>query len=245
MGTALRTPSADRDTAGGIGTPPVVSPVGLAVAIAAHGPAGPAADLAARLRDRGHRVAGLHDAGGPADAIVLVASGARAGLADACRAMRDAHGAAVVLVVGDGGVEECIAVLDAGADDHLRLPCSATELESRIRALLRRRRPAPVERIAAGDIVLEPSSLSAWAGNRPVALTTAEFRVLEALVRHPNRVLDRDDLRDAMDTGRFATSRTVDVCIHSLRRKLAHTAGDGPIDTVRGVGYRLRAPRAA
>jgi DNA-binding response OmpR family regulator len=113
-----------------------------------------------------------------------------------------------------------------------------------MRAVLRRRRARPVERLALGDLVLEPSTMSAWRADRPIDLTTGEFRVLEALLRNPNRVMDRRELHRATGSARrFTASRTVDVCIHSLREKVDRPFGRDSIATVRGVGYRLRVAR--
>jgi len=216
-------------------------PAGLDIGVVASASGAAASGLVAELRSRGHRVT---DAAAAPEVLLVIGPGAAAGLASVCRTVRAANPRAVVMAVGAGGVDECIAALEAGTDDYVAHPCTAAELESRMRAVLRRRRARPVERLALDDLVLEPSTMSAWRADRLIDLTTGEFRVLEALLRNPNRVLDRRELHRATGSARFMASRVVDVCIHSLREKVDRPFGRDSIATVRGVGYRLRVARA-
>ncbi len=140
-----------------------------------------------------------------------------------------------------------IVGLRVGGDDYLVKPFSPGELVARVDALLRRRRPAPepgrpgVIRVA--DLVVDPARHEVTVGGVPVELTTLEFGVLEALGRDPGVVLTRQQLLDAAWGIDFVgDDHVLEVHVGNLRRKL----GDDPtnpryLETIRGVGYRLRA----
>ena len=142
-----------------------------------------------------------------------------------------------------------IVGLKVGGDDYLTKPFSPGELVARVEALLRRRRPAgaPPSRdegaIRVGDLVVDPARHAVAVGGTPVELTTLEFAILEALGRDPGIVLTRQRLLDAAWGIDFmGDEHVLEVHVGNLRRKL----GDDPADprfveTVRGVGYRLRA----
>jgi two-component system OmpR family response regulator len=129
--------------------------------------------------------------------------------------------------------------LDAGADDYVVKPFSFAELCARVRALVRRgthQRPTTLE---AGSLRLDPASRLVWLGRREVHLSTKEFALLELFLRFPDQVLTRTRLLDhAWDFSFDGTSNVVDQYVAYLRRKL----GAHVIETVRGAGYRLRAP---
>jgi two-component system OmpR family response regulator len=254
MTALLRVRSLDRARTGGASLAPPAQPdpapaggrpCGLDVGVVGHGSEVIASENAEELRSRGHRVTDTGCAGRP-EVLLVAGAGGCGDLAPFCRTVRAAHPATAVMALGGGGVDECVAALEAGMDDYVAYPCTAAELESRMRAVLRRRRARPVERLALDDLVLEPSTMSAWRAGRPLDLTTGEFRVLEALLRNPNRVMDRGELHRATGSARrFMASRTVDVCIHSLRQKVDRPFGRDSIATIRGVGYRLRVARPA
>jgi two-component system OmpR family response regulator len=132
-----------------------------------------------------------------------------------------------------------------GADDYLGKPFNPRELAARIRAILRRREPEPVvrKRLAVGDIVIDLEARSAThAKNGEIALTSAEFDLLECFVTRPQRVLSREQLMD-WTRGRRADplDRTIDVQVSRLRKKIE--AGEETlIKTVRNAGYMLCAP---
>ncbi len=140
-----------------------------------------------------------------------------------------------------------IVGLKIGGDDYLTKPFSPGELVARVQALLRRRRaiPAPERTgvIHVDDVVIDPSRHEVTVGGVPVELTTLEFAILEALGRDPGVVLSRQQLLDAAWGIDFVGDEHVlEVHVGNLRRKL----GDDPaapryLETVRGVGYRLRA----
>jgi DNA-binding response OmpR family regulator len=140
-----------------------------------------------------------------------------------------------------------IVGLKLGGDDYLTKPFSPGELVARVQALLRRRRPAPPpERdgvLRSGDLVVDRARREVTVGGSLVELTALEFAILEALARDPGVVLTRGQLIDAAWGPDFmGDDHVLEVHVGNLRRKL----GDDPgtpryLETVRGVGYRLRA----
>ncbi len=141
-----------------------------------------------------------------------------------------------------------IVGLRVGGDDYLTKPFSPGELVARVQALARRRRQPPADDrngvIRSGDLAIDPARRDVTIGEAHVDLTTLEFAILEALARDPGVVLTRQQLLDAAWGIDFlGDEHALEVHIANLRRKL----GDDPgrprfVETVRGVGYRLRAP---
>jgi two-component system OmpR family response regulator len=138
-------------------------------------------------------------------------------------------------------VDDRVAGLDAGADDYLTKPFSFAELLARLRALARRggvERPA---QLAVGDLVLDPATRRAWRGDTEISLSPKEFALLEAFMRRPGQVLSRLQLLEhAWDFAYENRSNVVDVYVRYLREKIDRSFGTDSIETVRGVGYRLR-----
>jgi DNA-binding response OmpR family regulator len=139
-----------------------------------------------------------------------------------------------------------IVGLRVGGDDYLTKPFSPGELVARVEALLRRRRPAeaaPAGVIRIADLVVDPARRSVSVGGDPVELTTLEFSIMEALGRDPGVVLTRQQLLDAAWGEDFVGDEHVlEVHVGNLRRKLGEEPGSPRyLETVRGVGYRLRA----
>ena len=140
-----------------------------------------------------------------------------------------------------------IVGLRVGGDDYLTKPFSPGELVARVQALLRRRRPAPApERegvLRVADLVIDPARREVTVGGTPVELTTLEFAILEALGRDPGVVLTRQQLLDAAWGLDFeGDEHVLEVHVGNLRRKLGDDhASPRFVETVRGVGYRLRA----
>ena len=138
--------------------------------------------------------------------------------------------------------------LKVGGDDYLTKPFSPGELVARVEALLRRRRPAPALTregvIRVANLVVDPARHEVTVGGAPVELTTLEFAVLEALGRDPGVVLTRQQLLDAAWGVDFmGDEHVLEVHIGNLRRKLGDdSASRRFIETVRGVGYRMRSP---
>lgn len=135
--------------------------------------------------------------------------------------------------------------LEMGTDDYVTKPFSPRELAARVRAVLRRleRQPdvggAQVYRV--GPLVLDADAMSLTYHEQPVKLTRPEFRLVEALVRHPARVFSRDHLIDVLYDGEHVvTDRSIDAHVKRIRRKLSDIHADAdPIETVHGMGYKL------
>jgi two-component system OmpR family response regulator len=160
-----------------------------------------------------------------------------------CRRLREAEvWAPVLMLTARDGLEDRVAGLDGGADDYLVKPFAFDELLARLRALVRR---GPAERpavLAAGDLTLDPASRRVRRGDADIALSAREFAMLEAFMRRPGRVLSRFQLLEAVwDGGYENRSNVVDVYVRYLRDKVDRPFGVCSIETVRGVGYALRA----
>jgi two-component system, OmpR family, response regulator len=147
----------------------------------------------------------------------------------------------VLVLSAQNGVATKVAALDAGASDYLAKPFSFDELLARIRAVARR---GPVERptvIELGDLRLDPAGRRAWRGTSELNLTAREFAILELFMRRPGQVLTRLQLLDgAWDMAFESRSNIVDVYVRYLREKVDRPFGRFSIETVRGVGYRMR-----
>lgn len=158
------------------------------------------------------------------------------------RHVREVSDVPILMLSARGSVADRIQGISEGADDFLPKPFSPAELVVRAKAILRRARgPRIAEMLRIGDLEIDRERHEARRNGQPLAMTTAEFRLLVALAEAEGRVLSRDALLDAL-YGSEATDtvdRTVDVYVGRLRERL----GDDPdrpryIATVRGVGYR-------
>lgn len=131
--------------------------------------------------------------------------------------------------------------LETGADDYVVKPFSVAELLARVRANLRRVRPAAVgERLSFDDIVLDAETHKVTRADQPIKLGPTEFRLLATFMERPGRVFSRDQLLDRV-WGRdiYVDTRTVDVHVGRLRKALCQHGGADPLRTVRGTGYAL------
>jgi len=138
-------------------------------------------------------------------------------------------------------VSDRVRGLEAGADDYVVKPFALEEVSARLHALLRRRPLAADERVAAGDIELDPPGFTARRGGRDLALTRREFELLQLFVRHPGEVLDRRRLHEEVWRYTFDPGTNVtDVFVGYLRRKLEADGEPRVLHTVRGVGFVLR-----
>jgi two-component system OmpR family response regulator len=161
---------------------------------------------------------------------------------EVCRRLRAAdRWAPILMLTARDGVRDRVAGLDAGADDYLTKPFSFDELFARVRALLRR---GPAERppvLAVGDLSLDPATRRVVRGDAEIELTPKEFGLLELFLRHPGEVLSRTRiLEHVWDFAYDGDSNVVDVYVRYLREKVDRPFGKRSIETVRGVGYRLR-----
>jgi DNA-binding response OmpR family regulator len=149
----------------------------------------------------------------------------------------------VLILTARDGIEDRVLGLDLGADDYLVKPFALPELLARVRALVRRGRPAEVFRLTAADLELDVVTRRAICGERLLDLTTREFELLEYLLRHQGHLVSREMLaREVWKEPRRATplDNVIDVQMTRLRKKVD---GDGTarlIHTVRGVGFVLR-----
>lgn len=163
---------------------------------------------------------------------------------ETCRRLR-AGGVAtpVLMLTARTGVEDRVAGLDQGADDYMAKPFAFAELLARLRALARRTGVARAPVVEVGDLRLDPASREVRRGETPIELTPKEFALLEALMRRPGEVLSRLDLLEqAWDDAYENRSNVIDVYVRYLRDKIDRPFGTASIETVRGVGYRLRDP---
>ena len=150
----------------------------------------------------------------------------------------------ILMLTARDTLNDRVTGLDAGADDYLVKPFAYEELAARLRALGRRASPTVVRegmRLVNGSIELDEGLRRVTVDGRDVTLSPREFALLECLLRHPGRVMSRDQLLDqAWPFGVAVTLNAVDAYVHYLREKLGPASDQ--IETVRGVGYRMRAP---
>jgi two-component system phosphate regulon response regulator PhoB len=132
--------------------------------------------------------------------------------------------------------------LETGADDYVTKPFSTNELMARVKAVLRRIRPALMDdKIQVGDILIDRTTHRVTRGDQDIHLGPTEFRLLEYFAQHPGRVFSREQLLDGVwGSDVYVEARTVDVHIGRLRKALMGQGGNNPIRTVRSAGYSLR-----
>jgi two-component system OmpR family response regulator len=148
----------------------------------------------------------------------------------------------VLFLTARDGVRDRVEGLDTGADDYLVKPFSFAELLARLRALTRR---APHERpsvLEVGGLKLDPATRRAWRDGTELDLSAKEFSLLALFMRRAGDTLTRTELLDgAWDMAFESRSNIVDVYVRYLREKIDRPFGASSLETVRGVGYRLRA----
>jgi two-component system OmpR family response regulator len=175
------------------------------------------------------------------DAIILdVGLPDRSGF-DVARTLRkQGSQVSILMLTARDSVSDRVEGLDAGADDYLVKPFAYEELLARLRALGRRPPSRKSSALKAGPIELDETTRRVTVSGKPVDLSQREFSILECLLRRPGQVLSRDQLLDyAWPYGVALTPNTVEAYIHLLRDKLGADAAAN-VETVRGVGYRLR-----
>ena len=153
----------------------------------------------------------------------------------------------IIMVTARTEESDKVAGLEAWVDDYVTKPFSPRELKARIKAVLRRRAPeAAQETLEAGTLKLDPLTHRVTVGDQSVPLGPTEFRLLKFLLARPERVHSRAQLLDHVWGDHiYIEERTIDVHIRRLRLALAPFGADALIETVRGSGYRLAAPRNA
>ena len=158
------------------------------------------------------------------------------------RSMSETANLPVIMLTARSEETDRIRGLDTGADDYVTKPFSTTELMSRVRAVLRRIRPALVDdRVTVGDIAIDRTTHTVSRNGEEIHLGPTEFRLLDYFVQHPGRVFSREQLLDGVwGSDVYVEVRTVDVHVGRLRKALMSKGGDDPIRTVRAAGYSLR-----
>jgi two-component system, OmpR family, response regulator RegX3 len=161
---------------------------------------------------------------------------------DVCRTLRERSTVPIIVVTARGEESDRVVGLELGADDYVVKPFGVRELIARIRAVTRRTSAQAVEGgpMRVGALTVDTRARRARLGERDLELTPKEFDLLAALVRDPGAAVSRRRLLEQVwQTSWYGSAKTIDVHVASLRRKL----GDpGWIETVRGVGFRLRVP---
>ena len=156
---------------------------------------------------------------------------------EVCRLLRRRSDAAIIVVTARGEEGDRVSALDEGADDYLVKPFGLAELLARMRAVLRRTRPAVPELLRHGPLTVDPRTRKVTVGEEEIALTPKEFDILECLAADPGRVVTRQEILErAWDAHWYGPTKVLDVHMAALRRKLGVP---GLVETVYGRGFRL------
>jgi len=180
----------------------------------------------------------------PPDIIVLDWMMPHVSGIEVCRQLKtrsETRGIPIIMLSARSEEVDRVRGLETGADDYVIKPYSLIELMARVRAQLRRTRPASIgERLEYEDIVLDAETHRVTRGEKPLKLGPTEFRLLATFMEKPARVWSREQLLDRV-WGRdiYVDTRTVDVHIGRLRKALCQHGGEDPLRTVRGAGYAL------
>ncbi|MFD8090264.1 response regulator transcription factor [Streptomyces malaysiensis] len=216
----------------------------------------------AGLRSHGYAVAWTRTGGSglaeaarlPIDVVLLDLGLPDVDGIDVARQLRDEYPDVLILILTARSEEiDVIVGLDAGADDYLVKPFSLTVLLARLRAHLRRRPPAPAgpgEPVRIADLTVDTGARRCFLRDREVELRPKEFELLAVLARHPGEAVSRESLMaQVWDENWYGPTKTLDVTISSLRRRLQTAASATPepvtlpdLTTLRGHGYRLDPP---
>jgi two-component system phosphate regulon response regulator PhoB len=193
--------------------------------------------------DNGEEALLLVDEDAP-DIIVLDWMLPRVSGIEVCRRLKmrsDTRNVPIIMLSARSEEVDRVRGLETGADDYVVKPYSVIELMARVRAQLRRTRPASVgSQLDFDDIILDAETHRVSRGGNALKLGPTEFRLLSTFMEKPGRVWSREQLLDRV-WGRdiYVDTRTVDVHIGRLRKSLCQFGGDDPVRTVRGAGYAL------
>lgn len=159
-----------------------------------------------------------------------------------CRELRSMNlDVPILMLSARGVVEDRVQGLDSGADDYLTKPFAFSELNARVRALLRRQKPSKFLTLVVGDVTLDPVKRAVYRGKRRIDLSQKEFALLEYLMRNADQVLTRTMIAEHVwDFTWDRLTNVIDVYVNHLRRKLEDTGEPRLIHAVRGVGYVMR-----
>jgi len=161
---------------------------------------------------------------------------------ETCRRLReDGVSTPILVLTARDALRDRIAGLDGGADDYVTKPFEISELLARLRALARRGEVRGRPMLEVGTLRADPASRRVWRRDTEVEISTKGFALLEVFMRNPDVVLSRLALLEgAWDNGYENRSNVISVHVHQLRDKVDRPFGLGSIETVRGIGYRLR-----
>jgi len=161
---------------------------------------------------------------------------------EVCRQLREQqHSMPILILSALGEVDHRVKALDLGADDYLVKPFAFSELEARVRALLRRESTVKTPLLHFQDITLDPRTHEARRGERVILLSSKEYALLEFMMRHPREILSRTTIAEHVwDYDAEHLSNVIDVYIGYLRSKLCADGEANVIQTVRGSGYQLK-----
>ena len=169
----------------------------------------------------------------------------KSGLQVALELRKEGRDTPILMLTARDTTEDVVRGLDAGADDYLSKPFKFDELLARIRALVRRGGAERLERLSYGSLELDRLKHQARAGGNALDLTAREFQLLEHFMLHPEEVVRRTELLEKVWDMHFdPESNVIDVHVGNLRRKLRDAGQDNLIQTVRGVGFCLKASTA-
>lgn len=163
---------------------------------------------------------------------------------EVCRKIRAKSTVPILFLSSRDDEFDRVLGLEIGGDDYVTKPFSPRELVARVKAMLRRAQMQPAEAktpmLTHGDLRIDPERHRCFHGDTEIVLTVTEFSLLHVLLSRPGRVYTRDDLVDRVwGVGHHITDRTIDSHIRRIRRKFAAVGAD-PVETVYGLGYRLR-----
>lgn len=161
-----------------------------------------------------------------------------------CRQLRkraETQNTPIIMLTARGEESDRVRGLDTGADDYITKPFSMTELMARVRAVMRRIRPAMADDVVTfGEIVVDRVAHRVRRQDRDIHLGPTEFKLLDHLLQYPGRVFTREQLLDAVwGSDVYVEARTVDVHVGRLRKAINKSGERDPIRTVRSAGYAL------
>jgi two-component system response regulator MprA len=180
----------------------------------------------------------------PPDIVALNALLPDNDASELCRLLRASGWTRPIMVLNDHHLaDDCIRALSAGADDYVSAPIVFDELVARLHALVRRHSHShrALSKLHIADVVVDLGSRDVWRGDQLVSLTTKEFDLLVAFLKHPRQVLTRDQLLEQVwHLDSEVDTHVVEVYVGYLRKKLESRGEQRLIHTIRGVGYVLK-----
>jgi DNA-binding response OmpR family regulator len=161
---------------------------------------------------------------------------------DICQRFRNQLGVTpIIMLTAKSAISDRETGLDAGADDYLTKPFAMKELSARLRALLRRPHAILTSVLKAKDVELDAAKHMVMRSGKSIDLLPKEFALLEFLMRHPDHVFSGDELlRRVWHADSDATAEAIRTCLKRLRKKLGETEDNSIIETIYGVGYKLK-----